>query len=35
MIFGDDGGKSRVSGWPFRNDEEMKAKKEKTTRKRG
>ena len=27
MIFGDDGGKSRVSGWLFRNDEEMKAKK--------
>ena len=31
---GDDGGKSRVSGWPFRNDEEMKVKKEKTTRKK-
>ena len=32
---GDDGGKIRVSGWPFRNDEEMKAKEEKTMRKRG
>ena len=32
---GDDGGKIRVSGWPFRNHEEMKAKKEKTMRKRG
>ena len=35
MFGGDDGGKSRVSGWPFRNDEERKAKKEKMMRKRG
>ena len=33
LFGGDDGGKSRVSGWPFRNDEEMKVKKEKTMRK--
>ena len=35
LVFGgDDGGKSRVSGWPFRNDVEMKVKDEKTRRKR-
>ena len=35
MMFGEDnGGKSKVSGWPFRNNEERKAKEEKMMRKR-
>jgi len=35
MFGGDGGGKERVSGWPFRNEEERRAKKEKMARKRG
>ncbi len=38
LMFGGDvalGGKSRVSGWPFRNEEERRAKKDKMARKRG
>ncbi|KAL2043588.1 hypothetical protein N7G274_003895 [Stereocaulon virgatum] len=33
LFGGDDSGKSRVSGWPFRNEEERKAKKERMARK--
>lgn len=33
LFGGDDSGKSRVSGWPFRNEEERKVKKERMARK--
>ncbi|KAL2051948.1 hypothetical protein ABVK25_007863 [Lepraria finkii] len=34
LFGGEESGKSRVSGWPFRNEEERKAKREKMARKR-
>lgn len=34
MMFGGGEGKERVSGWPFRNEQERRVKKEETEKKR-
>lgn len=35
LMFGGGDGRGKVSGWPFRNDEERRRKKEKMMKKRG
>lgn len=35
LMFGGGDGRGKVSGWPFRNDEERRRKKEKMMKRRG